>query len=450
MKHFRLVLVLLVLLAARWSSAEVFQEGDKVCFLGDSITHGGRFHYMIYDYYVTRFPDRMIDFFSAGVSGDTAGGSMGRLEEDVFVKKPNVIAIMFGMNDVGRGNYVAHPTEQQRKGQENAFQNHQKSMARLLQTLDEKLKPKFILITPSPFNDTGENDRNNNQPGCNAALGRCAANVKAIAGQYKAEVVDFHAPMTALDLAQQKKDIRWTIVGPDRVHPGAPGHLMMAWLFLKEQKAPSLVSSVALSATDAKVLSAANAVVSEIKKQGDNLEFTVLEKAIPFPIDPAAEPVLTLLPIVEELNQETLKVVGLTGSRYELAIDSAAVGTYSAAELSKGINLAMNAKTPQYQQGQKVRTLSDKRRQQECILRNYAAVRWYLRRRVDVDDMTAVMKFYDNLKNKTGYFEAKVPGYVQNWSRRASVIEEVARLDKEIRQTARPVSHRYTIKPESH
>lgn len=84
--------------------AEVFKDGDRVCFLGDSITHTGLYHRMIYDYYLTRFPDRTIRFVNAGVAGDSAGGAMSRLQEDVFSKAPTTVVVMLGMNDVGRGN----------------------------------------------------------------------------------------------------------------------------------------------------------------------------------------------------------------------------------------------------------------------------------------------------------------------------------------------------------
>lgn len=60
----------LLVFAAR---AELFKDGETVCFLGDSITHGGRFHSYVYDYYLTRFPDRTVRFVNAGISGDSAG-----------------------------------------------------------------------------------------------------------------------------------------------------------------------------------------------------------------------------------------------------------------------------------------------------------------------------------------------------------------------------------------
>mgnify|MGYP001561455462 CR=1 FL=1 len=82
-----------VLLLGVWTPrngarAELFRNGETVCFLGDSITAGGRYYNVILDYYLTRFPERTVRFVNAGRSGDTAGGSLKRLQEDVIDKKP--------------------------------------------------------------------------------------------------------------------------------------------------------------------------------------------------------------------------------------------------------------------------------------------------------------------------------------------------------------------------
>ena len=37
-----------------------FKKGDRVCFVGNRITHGGRFHHNIYLYQVTRFPAQLV------------------------------------------------------------------------------------------------------------------------------------------------------------------------------------------------------------------------------------------------------------------------------------------------------------------------------------------------------------------------------------------------------
>ena len=92
------VFLLGVLAFAINARAELFKDGETVCFLGDSITAGGRYQTMISDYYLTRFPDRTIRFINAGRSGDTSGGSLKRLQEDVIDKKPTSVTVIAWVN----------------------------------------------------------------------------------------------------------------------------------------------------------------------------------------------------------------------------------------------------------------------------------------------------------------------------------------------------------------
>mgnify|MGYP000960068293 FL=1 len=429
--------------------AELFKDGETVCFFGDSITHGGRFHSYIYDYYLTRFPDRTVRFVNAGVSGDSAGGAQGRLADDVAANKPAAVVVMFGMNDVGRGNYVAEPNEQQRAAQRQALERYRANMERLTARLRaEAGEPRLLFVTPSPFDQTGVNDRNNNQPGCNDGLARCAEIVRELAAQNKGTVVDFHAPMTAFNLERQRSDPSFTIIGPDRVHPGAPGHLMMAWLFLKAQDAPALVARVEIDAAAGRVVASENATVTGLEKRDGGWSFTVLEQALPFPVDPAARPLLAWVPIERELNQEVLTVRGLAPGRYELRIDGAAVGQFDAEALAKGVNLAFNDATPQVRQARAVAQLNEARRSTETVLRNHAAVRWFLRhRKVDPDDLAAVRVYAETKMGKTGYYESKVPEYLKAWERRGEVIEKVADLDRQARAACKPVPHLFAVIP---
>jgi hypothetical protein len=62
---------------------------------------------------------------------------------------------------------------------------------------------------------------------------------------------------------------------------------------------------------------------------------------------------LRLTNIEAELNQEPLRVTGLEEGRYKLTIDGQTTGTFAAAELAKGINLADFA-TPMRRQSDEV------------------------------------------------------------------------------------------------
>ena len=426
---------------------ETFKDGETVCFLGDSITHGGSFHSFIYDYYLTRFPERTIRFVNAGVAGDTAGGSQRRLAEDVIAKKPTSVAVMFGMNDLG-GNYVANPEEKHTLAQQRARDGFVRNMEQLVGRIRREAgEPKLLFITPSPFDQTVVK-AGNQHPGRNDGLGLGAALVRELALKSGGTVVDFHGPMTAFNLEQQKKDPAYTIVGQDRVHPGVPGHLMMAWLFLKAQGAPALVSRVAVDARAGRVAESANAAVTGLMLKEGGVTFTVLERALPFPVAPAAQTIAGQLPIEKDLNQEILSVSGLAAGTYELRIDGAAAGRHTAAELAKGVNLAFNRATPQFMQAQAVARLNETRRVTETTLRNYATVRWYLKgRQVNPDDLEAVREYVKTRKQSTGYYEEKVPAYLEGWSARETVLKKIAAFEQELFAARKPVPHAYAVQP---
>ncbi len=448
-RAFSLVVGILLLLGGG-VRADTFQDGETVCFLGDSITHGRQYHSMIYAYYLTRFPDRTIRFVNAGIAGDSAGGALGRLEEDVLSKSPSTVVVMLGMNDVGRGNYVANPTAKQLKAQAQALERYRANMDKLLGRLKAETSARFVLMTPSPFDQTCVNDRDNNQPGCNDGLGRCAEIARSLAPKYRAEVVDLHGPMTAFNLQRQKHDPKYTIIGPDRVHPGAPGNLMMAWLFLKAQGAPALVSEVVFDATAGRAVKTSDATVSDIRRKAGGWTFTVLEKALPYPVDEAARELLDVIPLEKSLNQEIVKITGLAQGSHALSIDGAAVARHTAAEWADGVNLAFNPATPQVKQAEKVAKLNEERRRTEVRLRGYACVRWFLRhRRVDPDDLAAVKTYAETKMNKTGYYESHVPTYLKEWERRAEVIAKVAALEKETLRARKPIPHVYEIRAAS-
>lgn len=437
-----------LLAAAAQVCGETFQDGATVCLLGDSITARGSTQTVISDYYLTRFPERTVRFVNAGRSGDSAGGALGRLQEDVIDKKPTAVTIMLGMNDVGRGNYVAAPTEAQKRGQRQSLDGYQANMEKVVARIRaEAGEPKLYFFTPSPFDQTVVLEKDNNQPGCNDGLGLCAAFVKALAAKNGGTVVDFHGPMTALNLEQQKADPKWTIVGGDRVHPSAPGHLMMAWLFLKAQGAPALVSRVAVDAAAGRAVASDNAEVTAVAKRAGGVAFTVLEKALPFPVDPAAKPLLALLPIERDLNQETLGVTGLAAGTYELTIDGVAVGRYAADELAKGVNLAFNEATPQAKQARRISQINEQRRNAEaqaCSLLNTR--RWMQSHyKVNVDDPAAVQAHYDRFTDKKEYNAAMALNYIKQWPKYGELRTSVETLEKEAFASRAPKAHAYML-----
>lgn len=75
---------LFFLLIANFSYAQTpyFQKGDRVVFVGNSITNNGAFYHNIFQYYVTRFPEQPITFFNCGISGDVTAGILRRMDSE--------------------------------------------------------------------------------------------------------------------------------------------------------------------------------------------------------------------------------------------------------------------------------------------------------------------------------------------------------------------------------
>ena len=92
-------------LNAQEKSSKIFESGNTICFLGDSITHGGQYHEFLQLFYATRYPNLKLTFHNCGISGDNAEGIIHRLDKDVFIHKPSHVFLMTGMNDVIRTLY---------------------------------------------------------------------------------------------------------------------------------------------------------------------------------------------------------------------------------------------------------------------------------------------------------------------------------------------------------
>ncbi len=433
--------------------AELFKDGDRVVFYGDSITHKGMYLYDVYDYYLTRFPTAKIRFFNAGVSGDNAGAAQDRFKGDVVDRHPTQVVVMFGMNDVNPGNYATNRTPGKIKSGAKALQQYQENLAAIFDRVEKECKgAKAVFVTPTPYDDRVQLPpaKKPNAFGCRDGLGVAAGCVRAFHQAKGGTLVDFYTPMVAYNRKRQKTDPTFTLIGPDRVHPQEPGHLYMAWRFLMAQGADALVSDVTINAHELVCAKSLNASVSDLKKSDDGkISFDVLEGALPFPVDPAAKAFAAEIPLEDELNQEILTVAGLPEGEYMLTIDGEEVARHTAKEWSDGINLAMNEKTPQYRQAQAVHAKGRECQAVELITRHWAASRWFMKKcKVDVEDEAQVQAYVDSIKDKKWhhYYETAILDYyVKEWPTREKRYAEIERLTQELFALRVPKSHRYTL-----
>jgi len=80
------------------------KKGDRIVFLGDSITaaanRGNGFINLIRKALAEKCPDLGIECIGAGISGNKVPNLQARLDRDVIAKKPTIVFIYIGINDV--------------------------------------------------------------------------------------------------------------------------------------------------------------------------------------------------------------------------------------------------------------------------------------------------------------------------------------------------------------
>jgi hypothetical protein len=193
--------------------------------------------------------------------------------------------------------------------------------------------------------------------------------------------VDFFHPMTGIDLREQQKDSAFTLTGTDRIHPGNHGHVVMAWLFLKAQGLDTLpVADMSIDAGRLHADREANCRITNLTAASNGVRFDYLANSLPFPVDTVARlwgnphrqsEAIGLIPFYNSFNREILRITSLSAGAYQLTIDNRKIGSWTAAELSQGINLAKLTNTPEYDQAMSVLQLNEERMALESKLRAY-------------------------------------------------------------------------------
>jgi len=351
-----------------------FPDNTRYAAIGDSITHNGWSAPYVDLYYLTRFPKQKLEVFNCGINGDTIDGGLARYDWDIAPTHPTVASIMFGMNDIGRDDYAAGKQgDWLVKSRQTHIENYERNLRNLVKRLQQD-KVQVIIILPTIFDDTAQ-VRAAHYPGLNEGLGQCCKRAEKVAEEMGCGVIDYYHPMLKVSLERQATDPTFSMISEwDRVHPTVLGHLFMAYEFLKQQNVPADVARVSIKGTDGTAAQAVNCAIDQTKVENGSLTFRYSANAIPFPIESWTKPATTWVPFVDDLDREIFQVTDLAPGTYQLAIDNQPIRTYTAEELSAGVNLAIEGKTPQARQAQKVWIAYKQRLESVFKLRTIASV----------------------------------------------------------------------------
>lgn len=430
-----------------------FEKGERVVFVGNSITHGGHYHSFIWLYYMTRFPDKPITIMNAGIGGESAWDIKDRLDYDVFDRKPTYVTLTFGMNDTG---YDVYMKDNVKELSEERVAKSLESYREIERRLRTKNKITKVLIGGSPYDETS---RFNHfiLRGKNDAILKIIDAQRASAKKNDWGFVDFNQPMREISRKEQEKDSTFTFCRIDRIHPDNDGQMVMAYLFLKAQGlAGNEVASVSIDARNSSVAARKNCKISKLKKNSVGLTFEYLADALPYPLDSiprhgwgdkkSQRDAMQLVPFMEEFNQERFQVSHLEKGMYRITIDGQFIDNVSSGQLADGINLADYPNTPQYQQAMKIMYLNEERFEVEKRFREYLWTEYSFLKKEGLlfaDDQRAIDKLKEYLPKDVflrasydWYIKAMHPEIREVWSNyMKTIVETIYKINKPVTHT---------------
>ena len=204
----------------------LFQSGDKVLFIGDSITDCGRrddhgpfgngYVSKIVELITAKYPERQIDYVNRGIGGDVVEGLEQRWDADVIVERPDWLSVNIGINNASRQLTADLPTEEYLPKWEACYR-------RILSRVKEELGTELFMFEIFYIGTDVAEPR----PVPVDAYNKVIHN---LANEFNARLVKtseaFHHAVAA------RSGKLWTT--QDGVHPNAEGHMLMALEFLKQ------------------------------------------------------------------------------------------------------------------------------------------------------------------------------------------------------------------------
>ena len=321
------------------------KDGQRVVFLGDSITNAGMYVQNLDFYLMTQFPDRKVELINLGLPSENITGlsepghpfprpnvheRLGRVLEKT---KPDIVVACYGMNDG-----IYYPFDEGR------FAQYQRG----IRTLIEKVKQagaEVVLVTPPPFD--ARPVRNNTRPAgaesyswaapyedYDQTLERYAEWLLTLRGE-GIRVVDARGALVQYLKLLRAHNPDATLAG-DGVHLNAMGHRSIANALRRAWDGPIWSDRAKL---DAESLRVEYGPITDLARDGGSLRFTwTTPILLPWPAD---------LPIPPDRwfrgRERSLYVTGLALPRYELSEGGNRLATVDGERLAKGIGLADTA-----------------------------------------------------------------------------------------------------------
>jgi len=202
----------------------MFEQGQRIVFIGDSITDAGRreltppygtgYMSLIQAFVAARYPELHLDWENRGVGGDTVRHLKARWDDDVIALNPDWLSIKIGINDVWR-KYGQKPEEAV------PVDEYEETLRELIQRAVDETGCQLIIAEPYVI----EKNPSDPQLVDTLEMGQVS---RRLANEFGAiNVRTQEAFDTALHHSEPSD---WAA---DRIHPNLAGHAVIAQAYLR-------------------------------------------------------------------------------------------------------------------------------------------------------------------------------------------------------------------------
>ncbi len=199
----------------------------RIVSLGDSITQGGEgpggYVWLFRRYLNALYPDAKIEVINAGISGHKSNDMLARFRRDVLDKKPDLVTISVGVNDVWHGFNDKFPNGDGPNGIPlDAFRKN----VELMISQAEAIGARVVVLSATVIYEDLKSPENVKAEPYNATL-------KDLARKHHALFVDYQKPFRALITDYRAKTgSSENLLTVDGVHMNAEGNAVMAHTLL--------------------------------------------------------------------------------------------------------------------------------------------------------------------------------------------------------------------------
>lgn len=201
----------------------IFEQGQKIVFIGDSITDAGRtgvtppygtgYMSLVRAFVTACYPERDLEWENRGISGNTVRDLKARWDVDVIALKPDWLSIKIGINDVWR-KYGQRPDEAV------SVDEYEETLRGLIQRAVDETGCKLIIAEPYVI------EKNPSDPQLVDTI-EMAQVARRIAHDFGA--VNVRTQEAFDNVLQHSEPSDWSV---DRIHPNLAGHAVIAQAFL--------------------------------------------------------------------------------------------------------------------------------------------------------------------------------------------------------------------------